>query len=61
MNPVALPIIGEISLPEGALYAFIAAVLITVLLYTLWKSLGKGALVALILLGVLVVFIMSGR
>lgn len=61
MKPIALPIVGDVSFPTDALYYAIGAVILTALLYIVWRSLGKGALLAILVLVGIIVFTMMGR
>lgn len=59
MNVAAtLPFVG-IEISDAILYAAIVALGITIAIAIIWKSMGKGALIALILLGVIAYLAMN--
>lgn len=54
MNVAAtLPFVG-VQVDNTVLYTALAALIITIAVAVIWRSIGKGALVAIILLGVIV-------
>lgn len=58
MNIAAeLPFVGVVD--DGVLYAALAALIVTVALAILWKSVGKGALIAIAFLILIVFFAMN--